>query len=307
MPHKRAWFAMAVLASVAACHREEAYDGQPIAYWYSALTDTAPAVRAHAADVVSHAAAEHPETIRRLLAAIQVESDTAVHVVLASAIGEAVSKSGLSPAVTSALTRLTTDEHEDVRKAAAIALARGVVASPEDVPIDPIVASAYLSMFRAPDDETRAVAAEAVGAIARTHPTSVATFARPLADLARHDRVLIVRLKALEAFANLASPDSVATSVYASALRDGWPDMATTTLRGLSRAPSVAAGLVDSVLPLLSNDDVVTRVLAVRALEAATRAKTQSNAVAALRRAAADKDSSVSSAASLALKGVARP
>jgi hypothetical protein len=300
--------AVASAILIPGCHSEPDYDGRPIAAWYADLRDTSAAKRAHAAEIIAQAAPDHPESVDRLLAALESESDTSLHVILANALGDAVSKHDPSPAVFASLARLTADEHQSVRTAAAIALARVVNASPANQPISTQAANALTAMFQAADDETRAAAADAVGAIASVRPNDAVPFARSLGQLVRADPVLLVRLDALQAFVRIPTSDDVAVPVYASAIHDGWPSMVSTAMKGLGRAPRVAGLLVDSILPVLQSDDVVTRIMAIRAL-AAIPAKASLQTTRALQRAAVDRDSMVQAEARLALKGLgaARP
>lgn len=296
--------AVAALVIVAACHSEPNYDGRPIAAWYADLLDPSAAKRAHAAEIIAQAAPDHPESVDRLLAALESESDTSLHVVLANALGDAVSKRGPSPAVFASLVRLTTDDHQSVRTAAAIALARVVNASPTDQPIPAQVASALAAMFQAPDDETRAAAADAVGAIASARPNDAVPFAPALGKLVRADPVLLVRLEALQAFVRIPVSDDLAVPVYTSAIRDGWPSMVSTAMSGLGRTPRVAGILADSIAPVLSTEDPVTRILAIRALAAAVPAQANGQVMRALQRATADPDSTVQTEARRALKNL---
>lgn len=296
------------LVVLAGCHSEQDYDGRPIASWYGDLRDTSAAKRAHAAEIIAQAAPDHPESVERLLAALESESDSSLHVILANALGDAVSKHGPSPAVFTSLVRLTSDDHQSVRTSAAIALARVVNASSKEQPIAPQVSAAFTTMFLAPDDESRAAAADAIGAIALVRPADVTSFAEPLGRLVRGDASLLVRLSALEAFVRLSTSDEVAIPVYASALHDGWPAMQSTAVKALARSPRVAGALADSIVPLVKNEDIVTRVMAIRALAGVENATPSSRVVAALQAVTADRDSTIQAEARSALKtlGVAR-
>lgn len=300
-------FGLVVLVSALlsiGCHREPDYDGHPLEYWFGALSDADAVTRAQAADIVAREAPQHPETVSRLLAALRSESDTTVHAVLVRALGDAVSTSGGSPGVVGSLIELMRDEHQSVRNSAAMALARIEATASDGLSPDSPIVAGYAAMLRSPDEHSRAAAADAMGIIVAERPTTSGLFANQLADVARTDKILLVKLSALRAFSQIRTADSVAIAVYASAFGDGFPEMATIALRTLANIPSVAAALSDSSTRLLGSDDLMTRILAVRALEAAARANSAPKILEALQRATADRDSLVQETARAALKGV---
>lgn len=298
-----AWCASGALAT-GACHRENTYEGHPVVYWYTALRDTSGIVRAHAAELVAQAAPDHPETIARLLDALTTESDSSVHVALAGALADVVTRSGRTTDVVEPLAKLTHDEHETVRIAAVTALARATAASPAATPLPTPTVEAFVTMLRDPSHHIRAAAAEAVGTLATARPDASAVFVDPIARTALEDRIFYVRLAAVEAFVHLPSGDSVALAVYRHALHEDWPDMTTTTLRALARSPRLAAVLVDSISGLLRSDDLVTRELTLKALEAGITTSNRARVSAALDRVRSDPDSSVRAKAREALTGI---
>lgn len=287
-----------------ACHREPNYDGRPLAEWFAALSSPDAPTRARAADLVARVAPQHPETVRRLLAALASESDTSVHVVLAGALAEVVRTNGATPEVVVSLAKLATDEHETVRMVAAIAVARAVAASPSSDPVPQSAFAALAAMMNDPVDEVQIAAADAVGIIARARPADAARFADSLARLIRNDRTLYVRLRALDAFTHTPSPDSLALGIYALALRDRWVDMPRTVLRALPAQPRLASVLTDSIARFLDSDDQESRYLAIAALETAASGPQARTAIASLERARTTRDSSLRLATEEALRRI---
>jgi HEAT repeat protein len=263
------------------------------------LNSADPAIRAQAARIVADAAPDHPETVRRLLDALGTESDSTVHIELAGALADVVQRSGRDAEVIPSLIKLSADSHGTVRVAAAMALARSAGAS--TAPVAPAVDSVLRHVLRDPDLHVRAGGATAIGALARGRPQAAVSFAPDIAGLAMSDRVVIVRLDALEAFTLIPASDSLVTAVYRHALRDEWPQIPTIAVRAISNSAHLAGLLGDSVVPLLSSEDLLTRYMVVKALASATAVGQNTGAVAGLRRAASDPDSGVRAAAKDAL------
>ena len=287
------------LIAQASCHSEPDYEGRALADWYALLTSQDAATRAHAADIVAREAPDHPETLRRLLDALATESDSSVHTVLAGALAEVVRRSGHEADVREPLTKLTKDSHETVRIAAATALARAVAASRDPVPQQ--VVSALMTMLDDKNYDVRAGAAAAIGILGEGRPSVAGVFSERLGALVLHDRFFWVRLQALEAFTKVPTTDSTAVQVYRRALQEDWPDMQTLALRGMMRSPGVARVFADSLVRLISSDDPATRRLAVQALGVASATERSDRIMAVLERATSDPDTSVQSAARVAL------
>ena len=297
---------LAVCASAAAsCHRENTYEGAPLAHWYEALADTSAQGRAKAAEIIANAAADHPETARRLLDALKTESDSTVHSALARALGEVVRRSGYSGEVLGSLATLTRDEHLSVRIQALAAIGQAIAGAPGTVSPPADATEALVSALSDPNWDVRITAAQAAEKIAIAHPDRATVFAAPLANRVLTDRVSYVRQLSFQAFTRLATSDSLAIPVYRAALAEDWPDLVKRSLTGMMARPATAAALTDAIIPLVGSDDHVVRMLAVRALGAAGGNQRAPALLTALRRATGDRDSAVRAAAAAALAKVA--
>jgi HEAT repeat protein len=284
------------------CHGEPEYEGHPIADWYAALNSRSPETRAQAARIVAEAAPDHPETVGHLLDALRTEADSSVHIALAGALGDVVQRSGRANEAIPSLIAMTSDEHQTVRLAAAIALARSLASS--TAAVSQAADHALRRMLNDSDHDIRAGGADAIAALARGKPMAAAAFDQDIARLATADPVVIVRLEALQAFTSMAAPDSLALHVYQHALRDEWPRMAVITVATVDTIPRLAAPLAEDIIPLLKSDDLLARHLAVKALESAASVHKVPTVLDALRRAEEDPDSSVQARAKQALTAV---
>lgn len=292
--------ALLILQS-AACHRENTYEGQPLAHWYAALADTNTLVRSQAARIVSQAAPEHPETVRRLLDALTAESDSTVHAALAEALGEVVGKNPNSPEIMQSIVALTRDQHESVRIAAIAAVGHALTTSPPGTALNPAGEEVLRSSLRDLNHHIRIASAEAIRGMTRTRSAEMTSLAPDVAERVLSDRVLYVRLVSLEAFTHLESTDSLAVLVYGAALRDDWTDMSRFALRGMMHRPTVIAGFAESIAAKLRDEDQEIRTLSANALGDAGPRAARPFVIEGLKRASTDRDSTVRSAASAAL------
>jgi len=252
----------AIAVSAAACgHREDDHSGQPIVAWYGKLRSPDPRVREQAANVIASAAPDHPETLNALLAALETEGDSDVHVVLAGALG------ALGPSAASAvpaLVRLTRDDHEEVRSAAVALLPRIGIASPA-------VLSGLQGALRDRSHDVRAAAADAIGVAARSDSGAARAMVSALTT-AMNDPIGYVRWRAMRTLAVLPAPDSLVLPLFARGLTDDFSKVRTAACVGAGRRGSRAASL-EPVLRRLSTareDDEETREACGAALRSLT-------------------------------------
>ena len=98
----------------------EQHGGKPMSYWITQITSTDSSQRRAAAEAFAHDAARSPEAARALLAVLQTERTSDVHAVVAEALGSLGTEGATA---VPELVRLSRDEHAEVRRHAASALA----------------------------------------------------------------------------------------------------------------------------------------------------------------------------------------
>lgn len=247
-------FAAAVAAILSACQREERYEGQPLEFWVAALRNADPRVREQAVEVVARAAPRSPRTVDMLLDVLEAESDTNLYVVIAETLGE------LGPVAEPAVQRLAqllTDDHREVREAAATAL--GMIGPPA-APAAPVLAAALRDCCH----DVRAAAAEALG---RIGPGAIS--AGPSLIECQGDGISWVRLKCVESLVAIGAKSPEAVGAFTRALDDPREAVRATAASGLARAGPGASTSVAALARRLGSDPYPgVRLAAAKALAA---------------------------------------
>lgn len=241
---RRFWLVLVIISGTlgvgtACASKEQQYHGRPLEYWFQALYDSNPKVRAEAIDAIAGLAPRSTRTVNMLLSALSSESDSSLHPVFASALGRLGHVA--APAVPR-LAALLSDSHIEVREAAAEAL--GNIGAPAAGSV-PALSAALCDCCH----DVRAAAADALGRMGPSASAAVPALSETLGD-----PISWVRLKSVEALVAIHSGSPVALAAFERALSDSREEVRAVAATGIARFDGDVARTVPMLARLLTTD-----------------------------------------------------
>jgi len=288
MRQRRAVYAFCFVTGVLACNADPGVGGRSSAEWILQLQAPAPTDRARAASALARILALKPNSTAIVSALVRTLSDSSEEVRIAAASAMATKGVDISPAADAMHAMLHDSTHSRVREA--MTVLGGLLGPARAGPLIHALAEG----LNDPDEAVRTNAVDAFGSIGIVSPGDLPAILRLTKDPSPRVRLSVVR-----ALVPLKLTPAMINAVASAALEDSSSSVRTAAAYSIGSIGASASPSVKALMASLNDPDADTRIAVMSALgEVGASAR---DAIPLLTRLQGDADKKIASAARAAL------